>query len=80
MKEEGMQLCKFKGSNISIDGKEILRLENEVIVCWKASMKDRLKILFTGRIWSGVLCGKDPSQQMWVVTKRPFTFKKGERK
>jgi hypothetical protein len=75
-----MRLCKFKGSNISIDGKEMLRLEGEVIVCWKATIIDRLKILFTGKVWSGVLCGQNPSQQMWIETKRPFTIKKGETK
>ncbi len=31
---------------------------NQCVSCWKATFKERLKILFTGKVWLGVLSGK----------------------
>lgn len=30
----------------------------QCVSCWKASFQERIKILFTGKIWLGVLSGK----------------------
>ena len=30
----------------------------QCVSCWKATFKERLKILFTGKVWLGVLSGK----------------------
>lgn len=31
---------------------------NQCVSCWKASFKERLLVLFTGKVWLGVLSGK----------------------
>lgn len=50
----------------------ILQLGDTNISCWKAGWKDRLRILFTGKVWLGVLSGTS-QPPVYVESKKPFT-------
>ena len=58
-----MKTIKFEGCNVVFakNQPEYLQLpalrneDGEVITCWKLSFKERIKILFTGKIWLGIL-------------------------
>ncbi len=47
--------------------------EKQCISCWKMNWKDRLKALFYGKVWVGVISGKtqppiwvDPSKTVFI--------------
>ena len=44
-----------------------------ITCCWHATWRDRLAILFTGRVWHQVLTFGRPLQPQRFVTERPFT-------
>ena len=51
----------------------------EVVTCWRLSWRERVKILFTGRLWFATLTFNKPLQPMrpsveWPVSLRPATI------
>jgi len=40
------------------------------ISCWKLSWRDRIRVLFTGVVWCGVLCRQQPP--IWILIKSPI--------
>lgn len=60
-----MKSAKFPEVNTKLIGEHIPNCENlhvfndgeKSISLWKASLKDRIKILFTGKIWLWVFAG-----------------------
>lgn len=46
--------------------------EGEVVSCWKLSFRERLRILFTGKLWVMIMTFNNP------LTPSLFTTKKGE--
>lgn len=53
----------------------ILRLDGTCISCWKMGWKERLKALFTGKIWLGVLSGHT-QPAVYVAIDQPFKIEK----
>lgn len=45
--------------------------EGRIVCCWKFSLRDRLKILFTGKIWHQVLTFNKKLQPQLIVTDKP---------
>ena len=43
-----------------------------VISCWKMSFKERLKVLFTGKIWLSILSFNHPLQPQSLQVNSPF--------
>lgn len=50
----------------------------QCVSCWKCSFLDRLRILFTGRVWASVRSGQT-QPPMWIASEYPF-MKKSESK
>lgn len=50
----------------------ILQLDDTCISCWTMNWRERLKALFTGRIWLGVLSGRT-QPPVYCAVDRPFT-------
>lgn len=46
--------------------------EGEVISCWKLSARERIKILFTGKLWWSVLTFNHPLQPQCPFVNKPF--------
>lgn len=74
-----MEPKRFKESNITFtkpgsmpDCSDLpaYRNKNQIISCWKASWRDRLKILFRGEIWIGIVGQAQPP--MWTDSNVPF--------
>lgn len=43
----------------------------QCISCWKCSFLDRLRILFTGRVWASIMSGST-QPPMWIAADYPF--------
>jgi len=77
---ENMDIIKFDGCNVTYgEGQPeykplpALRLDDgEVITCWNPSFRERLKILFTGKIWLNILTFNKPLQQLLMSANRPL--------
>ena len=75
-----MKPVKFPEQNVTFaeDQPEFIPLpahrgkDGTVVSCWALSWRDRLRILWTGRIWLGCLTFNAPPQPVWLVTERPF--------
>lgn len=69
---------EFKGQNVVFakDQKEYLPLpafkskEGLVISCWGLSWKERLKVVFTGRIWVCLMTFNQPLQPLFLTAKK----------
>ena len=48
--------------------------EGQVVSCWKLSLKERLRVLFTGHIWLCTLTFNKPLQPLWFETKKSEVF------
>ena len=44
---------------------------NTCISCWKLSIWDKIKVIFTGKIWLGVHSGKT-QPPVYIVVDKPF--------
>lgn len=44
-----------------------------VTCCWKLSFRERLKLLFTGKLWHTILTFHQPMQPQILELKKPFT-------
>uniref|UniRef100_A0A6M3L257 Uncharacterized protein n=1 Tax=viral metagenome TaxID=1070528 RepID=A0A6M3L257_9ZZZZ len=79
-----MKIVKFEGHNViyAKDQPEyqplpVLKFEDgKVISCWKLSFIEKIKVLFTGKIWLSVLTFNHPLQPLLLEVKRPFKLNK----
>lgn len=53
----------------------ILNLDNTCISCWQMSWRERIKALFTGKVWLVVLSGLT-QPPVYVAIDRPFKIQK----
>ena len=76
-----MKPIKFKQQNItytkpkSMTDEECGSLpackhENGIVSCWKMTLRERLKVLFTGIVWLGVASHVQPP--VWFLVDKPF--------
>jgi len=47
--------------------------KGEVISCWQLTIKERIKLLFTGKLWLSCLTFNKPLQPLLPMTEYPFT-------
>lgn len=79
-KERIMDVVKFKECNITYaeNQPEYLPLpalkmdDGEIVTCWKPSIKEKLKIVFKGKIWLNVLTFNKPLQPLRMSANKPF--------
>jgi len=73
-----MEILKFKECNITYakDQPEYRALparknnDGEILTCWSPSIRERIKILFTGKIWVSVLTFNKPLQPIKISTEK----------
>src|SRR6185503_248689 len=46
--------------------------QGETIFCWKLTWWERIKLLFTGKIWHRVYTFNKPLQPQWLQVEYPF--------
>ena len=74
-----MKPIEFEGSNI-IFGKDqepykplpALKFDSKIISCWKLTWRERIKILFTGKMWTAILAFNKPLQPISLTIEKPF--------
>jgi hypothetical protein len=79
-----MNPISFKGCNVvyAKDQPEYLPLpvrrfeDGEIITCWKLSIRERIKVLFTSKIWLSVLTFNHPLQPLLPSVDKPDTATK----
>lgn len=49
--------------------------DGEVITCWKLSLAERIKVLFTGKVWQRQLTFNQPLQPQSPTVDYPFLSK-----
>ena len=49
--------------------------EGEIISCWHMSFKERIRVLFTGRIWLELLSFNKPLTPSFMTTKKSEVIK-----
>lgn len=50
--------------------------DGEVVTCWQLSIMERLKILFTGKMWLNILTFNSPLQPLLMSVNKPFRIEK----
>lgn len=86
-----MKASNFKGANVTFaeDQKQYNSLpaltfrddqEGKVITCWKLNFWERLRVLWTGKIWHSQMTFNSPLQPINKTTKRTDFFTYGKRK
>lgn len=46
--------------------------DGEMVCCWRVGLRERLKLLFTGKIWVQTLTFNGPLQPMYIGADYPF--------
>lgn len=75
-KEQNKIYAKNQPPYLSLPVYEDNDLGGRVIHCWKLSLKERIKILFTGKLWINVLNFKNPLQPILPMINCPFLRRK----
>lgn len=74
-----MNIYEFKECNVvyAENQKEYLpfpvykRLDGHLTSCWKLSIRERIKILFTGKMWLDILTFNQPLQPLKMSVDKP---------
>jgi hypothetical protein len=45
--------------------------QGKIVCCWKLSLRDRLKVLCTGRLWHQILTFNQPLQPQMILVDKP---------
>jgi hypothetical protein len=79
-----MKPIKFKHQNVTYAENQpeyqplpALRIDSpqgEVISCWKMSLKERIKVLFTGKIWISLMSFNKPLTPSYISVNRKDVY------
>jgi len=80
-----MKPVKFKEQNVTyaedqpeyqpLPALKIKGYEGYVVTCWKLSFFERLRVLFTGKIWMSLMSFNNPLTPSFLSTKKSDHFK-----
>lgn len=62
--------CNIESTNKTIPAFLNPGGKGEAVLCWKLNLLERLKILFTGKIWSCTLTHHKPYRPLLLTTKK----------
>ena len=86
-----MKPTKFKHANVefaknqpqyqSLPALKLNTKEGEVIVCWKMNFFERIKVLFTGKVWVSLMTFNKKLQPSYVSVNRKdvYSIKDGKK-
>ena len=69
-KQQNIVFTAPAGMEDKVEQLPAFRGEGQVISCWHLSFWDRLKLLFTGRLWFSVIGNAQPP--LWLGVDCPF--------
>jgi hypothetical protein len=80
-----MKPIKFKEMNctfaenqpeyLPLPAHKVKEPEGRVIACWELSFKERIKILFTGKLWSSLMTFNNPLTPSFFTVYKKELFK-----
>jgi len=74
------QNCTLRGNKNDIDDLQVYCCEDMVFSRWKARFIERLKILFTGKVWFSILTKEKNHAPIKISTDYPFWTEKDIRR
>jgi hypothetical protein len=69
-REQNIVFVAPAGMEDRVDSLPAFKGEGQVISCWHLTLWERLKLLFTGRLWFSVMGNAQPP--IWLGVHRPF--------
>lgn len=69
--EETHVIAKNQPQYKPLPAHQVKNEEGEIICCWKLSMKERIKLLFSGLIWHSIYTFYHPLQPQLLQVDKP---------
>jgi hypothetical protein len=73
--EQNIVIAKDQPQYLPFPAHRLADPEGTVIACWSLSFMERIRILFTGKIWHSILTFKQPLQPQLLSTIKPDMHK-----
>ena len=73
-KHQNIVFAENQEDYISLPALKLDTPNGEVITCWKLSFKERVKLLFTGRIWLSILAFNKPLSPSFMAVNRKEVY------
>lgn len=73
-KHQNAVFAKDKSEYQPLPALKIDSPEGEVISCWKLSLKERIKIVFTGRVWLSIMSFNEPLSPSFMAVNRKEVY------
>lgn len=70
-KEQTVVFAKDQPEYLPLPAYQYLDQEGTILFCWKMSFIERVKVLFTGKLWHQVLTFNQPLQPQLLLTDKP---------
>lgn len=71
--EQNLIIAKDQPEYMPLPAHLVRDQEGTVIFCWQLTLRERLQVLLTGKIWQQVLTFNQALQPQLLLTKKPFT-------
>jgi hypothetical protein len=69
--EQTVVIAKDQPEYLPIPAHQFDEPAGRIAFCWKLTLKERLTVLFQGRIWHQVMTFKQPLQPQLLTTEKP---------
>jgi len=73
-KHQNVAFAKNQPEYENLPALKIDSSEGEVISCWKLSFKERIKVLFTGKIWMSLMSFNKPLTPSYLSVNRKEVY------
>ena len=70
-KEQTVVYAQHQDEYLQLPAYQHRNNEGQITCCWGLSWRERLKILFTGKLWHGILTFDQPLQPQLLSTDKP---------
>lgn len=71
-KEQTVVIAEDQDEYLNLPALILDNPQRETISCWHATVLERLRILFTGKVWLGVWTFGHPLQPLMMFARKPF--------
>jgi hypothetical protein len=74
-KEQNIVFAKNQPEYRPLPALKLNTPDGQVVSCWGLSFRERIRVLFTGKIWVSLLTYNRPLQPQFISTKKSEHFK-----
>lgn len=73
-KHQNVVFAKDQPEYLPLPALKLYNPQGEVITCWKMSFKDRIKVLFTGKVWLSLMTFNKPLTPSYMSVNRKEVY------